>query len=202
MKTVLTLIAMLLPTIALAKPDTTIDCNRHKIFCDILTVKPSINRSYAMELSNYIYKWSKYYGTDSKLSVAIAMQESSLINRDRKGIVLTEDGKRVRGVTDVGVFQLHIDTIDNLNKTLKWDIDFRRLRSDVEYQTQIHTRLLRRKIAICESDRYKVKLKVKDGNEWSCYHSFTYRRRQTYIRDVGVHLDKITKVKLDDPVQD
>jgi len=191
MKTLLTILAIF-PTTVLAKPQTTISCEKHPIFCDILTVKPSINRSYAMELSNYINKWSSYYGTNPKHSVAIAMQESSLINQDRKGTVITKEGKKVRGVTDVGVFQIHIETIANMNERLNWEIDFQRLRSDIEYQTQIHTRVLRRKIKICSSAKYKKKLKVKSGREWACYHSFTPKKRAIYFKDVSEHLNKIS----------
>lgn len=184
-KLTLTILALLLTTVANAKDV----CETHPIYCSILKVKPSINRTFAMELSNYIYKYSQRYGTDPTHSVAIAMQESSLINRDRKETVIDKRGNVVRGVSDVGVFQLHVDTIKNMRESQGWDINFDRLRSDVEYQTYWHIRLLKRKIRICSSKREK--LRVTPGNEWSCYHSYTYKRRQIYLEDVSVHLEKI-----------
>lgn len=116
------------------------------------------------------------------------MQESSLINQDRLGAVLTKEGKVVEGVTDVGLFQLHIHTIENMRKS-GWNIDFERLRTDVEYQTYWHIRLLRSKIRVCEAKREE--LQVKPGEEWSCYHSYTPKLREVYRGLVGRHLAKL-----------
>jgi len=163
-----------------------VDCNRHPIYCQMVKLKPSINRTFAMELSNYIYKYSRKYGTDPMISVAIAMQESSLTNIDRKGALIeTKSGKLVKGVTDVGVFQIHVGTIQNYKKQLGWNIDLQRLRTDVEYQTVWHIKILKRKIRICSRYKYRKRYSIEKGNEWSCYHSFTTweRKRGKFILD-------------------
>jgi hypothetical protein len=53
------------------------DCGRHPIFCKIVELRPSIDKAFAMEASNYIHASSKHYGTDPMESVAIIHQESS-----------------------------------------------------------------------------------------------------------------------------
>lgn len=169
-------------------PSLALDCAKHPIYCNIVKLRPSINRTFAMELANYIYKYSQQFGTSAAHSVAIAMQESSLINQDRLGAVLSKTGKVVHGVTDVGVFQLHIDTIDNMRQK-GWDIDFDRLRSDVEYQTYWHVRLLKEKITVCTKNR--ISLAVPEGEEWSCYHSYTPKHRTNYAALVSRHLGRI-----------
>ena len=103
-------ILMIFPTLGKSKNI----CEKHKIYCKILTVKPSINKKFAMELSNHLYKYTKIYKTDANISVAIAMQESSLRNINKMASV-HHGGKVVKGVTDVGVFQFHVDTINNFN---------------------------------------------------------------------------------------
>lgn len=163
------------------------ECEQHPVYCNILKLKPSMNQTVARELSNYIAKYSKQFGTDPKISIAIAMQESSLINRDREGSVLLKDGSIVQGVTDVGMFQLHIHTIENMRKS-GWDIDFNRLRTDIEYQTYCHIRLLKAKIKVCQN---KKELGVPPGEEWSCYHSYTPKLRQVYVQFVSAHLAKL-----------
>lgn len=53
-----------------------VDCNRHSIFCHIVEIKPSINKQYAMELSNSIYKATQKYSVPKRLFTAIIAQES------------------------------------------------------------------------------------------------------------------------------
>ncbi len=187
MKYLMIILAMLLANQVQAKPN----CERHPIYCKIVKLKPSVNHTFAMELSNYIHMYSRRFGTNPDYSIAIAMQESSIVNRDRMGMVVTKEGKRVRGISDVGVFQIHVGTVYNLQNVNGWNIDFQRLRTDIKYQTYWHTRLLRRKIGVCKAKRKR--LRVKEGNEWSCYHSYTYKRRQVYLSDVNVHLGSLSK---------
>ena len=88
MKYLLTLI-ILFSTISNAKE---INCNIHKIYCDMKKLRPGMDNNFAMGISNSIYRWSKYYGFDAKRSVAIMMQESYLghfKNRVIKGVIKT-----------------------------------------------------------------------------------------------------------------
>lgn len=160
------------------------------MYCKILKVKPGIDRKFAAELSVYVSRYARKFKFDPAISVAIAMQESSLRNINRMGTVLRH-GKLVRGATDVGVFQIHVDTIANLNAAGE-AIDLDRLERDVEYQTYWHARILSDKIRTCKTER--VKLEVRRGNEWSCYHSFTQSRRKVYLKDVTRHLVKLTQL--------
>lgn len=158
-------------------------CNKNPIYCDILTLNPNVNRSFALILSNSISRYSKKFGTDPKISVAIAMQESSFRNIDRQGVVVTKHGQVVHGATDIGVFQIHANTMAYLK------IDGIKLKNDVDYQTYWHVKILRNKIKVCESKRERLEVEL--GTEWACYHSFTPDKRQIYIHKVGAHLSKI-----------
>lgn len=178
---------MLVPVLAQAGTN----CQKNPIYCEILTLQPSIDKKFAKDLSNSISKYSKAFGTDPTISVAIAMQESTLKNKNRMGSVATKDGRVVYGVTDVGVFQIHIHTIANI-KEEGLDIDVIRLQNDVDYQTYWHTKILKKKIVTCRSQREKLNVEL--GNEWSCYHSFTPSQRRIYLRDVSVHLAKLNSI--------
>lgn len=142
-----------------------------------------MNKTFAAELAGYITKYSKQFKTDPRISVAIAMQETAFANINREGSVYTKDKQLVRGITDVGVFQIHVATIAYMG------IDIERLKNDVEYQTYWHVKILAEKIKICKQKRQK--LEVESGDEWSCYHSFTLDKRMEYVEDVGAHLAKL-----------
>lgn len=156
------------------------DCATHPIYCKIKQLNPSLSDGYAMTLSNLIYAGAKSAGTDPMVSVAIAMQESSLVNQHRRGRVVAPSGVVYDGFTDIGVFQIHVDTAEEFN------LDAGRLLNDIEYQVEAHFIILKRKIAVCKSKR--VELNVLYGLEWSCYHSYTKRVRQKYIELVGRYL--------------
>ena len=183
MKNLFYLLPILLLSNSYAKE---VDCEKNKVYCRIIEVSPSTDKNFAMQLSNYIHKYSKQFGTDPMISVAIAMQESSFRNIDKQGSILLSNGRVVRGHTDLGVFQIHINTIENLKKEANWNIDYFKLRNDVEYQTYWHIRILKRKIETCE--KMKDKLNIENGNEWSCYHSYTYKHRIKYVNDVNRYL--------------
>ena len=53
-------------------------CKRNSIYCAIVKLKPTIDKKFAMDLSNSIYKYSRRNNVDPYRVVAIAMQESSL----------------------------------------------------------------------------------------------------------------------------
>lgn len=166
------------PQPALAK----VSCARNPIFCRIVSLQPDIDNRFAFDLSNYIYIYSKKFKTNPYISVAIAMQESSIQNIDRKDFITTDYGYVVYDIADIGVFQINIKTIRNLKK-IGWYINIPRFIKDIRYQTYWHIRLLKRKMDICANNRYK--LMVAPGNEWSCYHSFNYANRIDYY--VHVH---------------
>lgn len=156
------------------------DCDTHPIYCKIRKLNPKLSHSFAMTLSNLIYKSAKSAGTDPMVSVAIAMQESSLTNRHRRSRVVSPSGAVYDGFTDIGIFQIHIDT------AIEMGLDIPRLINDIEYQVESHFKILRRKIDVCTKKR--AKLHVLYGLEWSCYHSYTKSAREKYIHLVERYL--------------
>lgn len=158
-----------------------IACNKHPLYCVIRQLNPSVEHDWAMRLSNLLYKYGKQHDLDPYRSLAIAMQESSLreTNRRDKFILLTEDcGKQsckptyevINGISDMGVFQFHIRTILNNN------IDPLRLNNDLEYAVATHFKILKDKYRICA--KYAAEA-------WSCYHSKSPGLRETYIQAVN-----------------
>lgn len=158
---------------------------KNPILTEILRLNPKVDKAFATTLSNSIARYSKRFNTDPMISVAIAMQESAFANKNREGSVMTKTGQIVHGITDVGVFQIHIATIAYLG------IDVVRLKTDVDYQTYWHVKILAQKIKVCTEQRDR--LDVLKGNEWSCYHSFTPSKRKIYLEDVGAHLAKLIR---------
>jgi hypothetical protein len=191
-KQILSLLAVLIPSLSLA-PTTSLakmelSCPKNPVYCKILALSPKVNKAFAAQLSNLILKYSKIYHTNPMHSVAIAMQESGFENKNRMGVVMDSHGRLVHGVTDVGVFQIHVATIAYLG------IDVKRLARDVEYQTMWHTKILASKIKTCTAQG--VKLGVTPGSEWACYHSFTPAKRAIYVQDVGAHMSKLAHFNL------
>lgn len=167
-----------------------INCETNPIYCQILKVNSRVDKGFALKLSDYISKYSLSFGTNPMISVAIAMKESSIRNQHKMGLILSNDNKEIEGITDFGVFQIHMRTIKDVRERLGWHIDTARLKNDVEYQTYWHTRILKMKIKTCSKPSVKVRRKIKDGNEWTCYHSGTLSKRLTYLKEASPYLKK------------
>lgn len=149
-----------------------IDCNKHSIYCDIIDKKPNIDKSYAMKLSNIIYKYSRKYKQNPHISIAIGMQETGLKeNTHRKQNVIVFDKsfekgyKIVRGYSDICMFQFHVDTISS------HDIDPVKLKSDIDYCVEEHFKLMMQKRKICSH---------LGKDSWTCYHSVNKQPREYY----------------------
>lgn len=170
MKLLLLLFLISFPTLA------KVDCTRHKVFCHIKKVKPTINDKYAMKLSNLIYKYSKKYGTNPIISVAIGRQESGLREVSRKETIIIFNPKPIyiTGYTDICMFQFHSRTI----KAEK--LDAYKLHTDLEYCVEQHIKLLKKKIKICKKRLGK--------DAYSCYHSFNDGPRKVYQKLVERYL--------------
>ena len=143
------------------------NCKKHPLYCQILAYQPKMNKQKAMRLSNYLAYYGKQFELDPWLSLAIAMQESSLIKTKRKqtSLIPTRSCKNERcyithvpgkTLTDVGFFQLHATTV----KEYKFDAD--RLLFDIRYMVVTHYKVLAKKMHQC---RHLGDL------SWSCYHS-------------------------------
>lgn len=148
----------------------------HPIYSKIVELKPSINKSYAMYLSNLLHKYAKRYNQDPFISVAIAMQENQFRNTHRKQqiVVFEKDHyKLFRGYTDICVYQIH------LNTALNYNIDLVKLNKSLEYCVEQHFRILTDKKRMC-------KHLAKDA--WTCYHSNTGVNRLHYKKLVERYL--------------
>jgi len=154
--------------IAYSKSNSTNDCERHPVKCAIKTLQPSIGNGESYLLSNLIVKYSKKHNVDPYRIVAIAMQESSLKNVNK----ISKEGI----ITDVGLFQFHIGTID------MFKLDVRRLQDDVAYAVERACWLLSLKLKECSS-------LGKDA--WACYHSSSTKHRLKYQELVNKHYIKI-----------
>jgi len=161
-----------------------IDCNKHKIYCKIKSLKPKMPYKEAMNLSNVVNRHSKGKGDNPMLAIAIAMQETGLrkISRSQKIIQFSEECGRegcletwavVKGVTDVCMFQFHVQTI------LNYDIDPIKLKNDINYCVTWHFKLMRIKKKQCKSLGSK---------SWSCYHSSSKVLREQYVELVERYL--------------
>jgi len=160
-----------------------VNLEKNPIYGKIIKNKPSINKKYAMKLSNIIYKMSRKYKGDPILAVAIATQETGLKNKHRKQNVLqffnkcnekkcVEKWKVVRGISDVCMFQFHVNTIINYN------IDPIKLKNNIEYCVEWHFKLMNIKKKLCKNM----------DKPWGCYHSRNKRLQNIYINFVERYL--------------
>lgn len=174
--TLLSLVFLTFP--AYAKPNC--DNNTtHPVYCHIIDLKPSIDTTFAMQLSNYISKYSKIYKTDPHRTVAIAMQENSFRNTSPNKEFLTktticqhnnpqqcvDQYSIAEGIQDIGLYQLNIGTIKGFN------FDPIRVMNDLEYATECHFKILKNKMNKCSH--------LKEDS-WTCYHSTTEKFRLKY----------------------
>lgn len=161
----------------------TVNCGEHPIFCHIKKNKASVSNEYAMNLSNTIYKYSTQYNGDSRLAVAIATQETGLRNIHRKQNIIqffekcnndncAEDWRVIKGVSDVCMFQFHVNTITYYN------MDPIKLKNNIEYCVEWHFKLMNIKKKLCR----KMK------KPWACYHSKNKQLRNIYIKFVERYL--------------
>lgn len=169
----------------LSNPAIAVDCEKHKVYCRIVELNPSVNRSYAFKLSNHIYKYANHYGIDPMLSVAIAAQENSFKNRTVEIISVRKEttclNKKCKSqvykkrIYDIGLYQINERTAKAYN------CDVERLKVDIEYSVKCHFRILRSKMNQC---------KHLGEDSYSCYHSKTPEYREDYKEKVEKYLPK------------
>lgn len=177
-------ILLLLPIFMFSLAHAEVDCSKHKIYCKIKSLKPTINNQKAMRLSNIMHKKARKYKGDANLAVAIGMQENSLRQRNRQQNVIQfydvcdaegvcrENWRVVRGASDICMFQFHVNTIT------AYDIDPVKLKNDLDYCVDWHFKLMAIKRKMCR----------KLEKPWACYHSKTPKLREIYIKFVEEYL--------------
>lgn len=162
-------------------------CRTHKVYCHILKLRPKIDKNWALQFSNLLYRYGKRYKMDPMRSLAIAMQETSLKNKNRAQKIIVfkkkcKEGKcensfeTVEGFSDLSIFQFHVETIKY------FDIDPIKLTNSLEYAVDTHYKILKYKQNIC-ADLQK--------NAWACYHSKTPKYQKKYIKMVNRWYPKI-----------
>jgi len=196
MRKLLIVLSLFISTTALSSPQKP-NCTTHKIYCALYKLSPTLDRRYLMKMSNLIYKYSKQYKLSPLLSVAIFMQESSLGTfKHRKDKLLiktktcitepiqfdysshcTEKYEVVRGISDAGVWMFSINTI------VEYDMDIDRVINDLDYSTEWHFKILKKKIKLCKK-RY-------GDQAWGCYNSATKKYHARYVKLVKKWLNKI-----------
>lgn len=163
-------------------------CERNRIYCKMIKLRPDIDREWAMNFSNILYKKAKKYKIDPMISVAIAMQESSLgryffnaktiirpAGNCYENFYTSDKGKKYcveDEPTDVGNFQFSAKTMEH------YKIDLSEL-LNLEYEIEWHLKILKHKMKVCSD--------LKDA-AWSCYHSFTPKFRKDYKKLVERYL--------------
>lgn len=114
-----------------------IDCSKNPIYCQIVKNKPSINKKYAMKLSNLIYKMHKKYHIPSRIFTAILMQESGYsLGAKGKYCGLTSEGVKNCIYTDFGISQIHWKTAE------LWGFDVAKLTTNLEYSVEAGAKVL------------------------------------------------------------
>ena len=139
-----------------------------------------------MKLSNLLVKYGQQHQLDPWRSLAIAMQESSLIYTKRHQTVMIpikkchkgychHSLKSVKAISDVGIFQLHVKTVTH------YKFNALRLLDDLEYMVVSHYQVLVDKIKQCQH---------LGKNAWSCYHSRSPVLRKLYVNKVNRYYQK------------
>ena len=173
-----------------------VDCNKHKIYCAIVNLQPKVDKKYAMKLSNEIYKYSKIYKISWKRSVAILMQETSIIkglNNVQKGLVkktichaetsyveksTCETIYEVQNlITDIGPWQFSVHTV------LLYDMNPEKVENDLAYSTEWHFKILKGKLKAC-AKRYPE-------TAWACYNTASPTKHRIYVQLVDRYYIKI-----------
>lgn len=135
------------------------DCQKNKVYCNILKINPKVDKDNAYKLSNYLYKYAQKHTVDTDIAVAIIAQESMFRDIDTD--------------KDSGIFQFNQGTI------AAYKLDKLRLKFDLEYATEEFIKMINRKSSYCQDKEYP----------WGCYHSSTEVYYNKYIVNVTRYLN-------------
>lgn len=157
-----------------------INCSKHRVFCQIITNKPSMQTKKAMELSNVIFNKAVKYNVSASILTAILMQESSY-TLEAKGKhtgykidPITQEYKKVTIYSDFGIGQIYVGTIE------RYGFDVNRLTQDLDYSVEA--------AAIVLSD-FKRKYKKKEPFNWyTRYNASSKIKRQIYKKLIERYL--------------
>lgn len=180
MRILLIISAMLFTSISYGKDN----CNTHKLYCAIVKLRPGINKTFAMKLSNSIYKASKKHKVDPYRAIAIMRQESSINMDARNKSTKAKSHKEcdewerctivkttTTETTDFGLFQFHIRTMQ------RHDLDVKQVMTDMDFTVNFAIAMIARKVKMCN--------KLWPETSWACYNSATDGKHQAYVNLVN-----------------
>lgn len=126
---------IILISLTIAKPAY---AEEHPIYNQILKNKKSINKVYAMKLSNIVHTVSKRVGVSARLLTALMAQESMYDNK-AKGCVTGLDDlyQESRLCSDYSILQINHRTAKS------YGIEIHRLMGDLEYSVESGARILK-----------------------------------------------------------
>lgn len=146
----------------------------HPIYNQIITNKPSIDKKYAMKLSNVIYRKAKYYDIDPHLFTAILAQESMYkleakncttgLIKGYSALFSTTVYSKARVCTDFGISQIYYKTA----KSYKFNIG--KLTTDLNYSVDAGMQVL----------KFFQRNKERDKYWWTRYNSSGKVNRERY----------------------
>lgn len=161
-----------------------VNCNKHKLYCTIVKLNPRINKTFAMKLSNIIYRAAKKHKVDPYRAIAIMRQESGININARNSSTDTISHKEcdewetcvivktiTTKTTDFGLFQFHIDTMKRAN------LDIRQVMTDLDFTVNFAIKMIADKIKMCS--------RIWPETPWACYNSATEGKHQTYVKLVN-----------------
>jgi hypothetical protein len=135
--------------LAFSDPDSS---PRARDLCQkVMDLQPAADPRWACAFADRLDRYATRHDMDPYLSLAIAMQESSL------------QPDAIGPTGDLGVFQFHPATMRSHG------IERAKLDRGGSYSVEQHLLLLKSKMAMC-----------RDRMGWSCYHSVTPSLRRTY----------------------
>ena len=155
-----------------------VDCEQHPIYCQIKENNPKLDDSFAMKLSNAIYKSTKRHNLRPIVYTAILAQESLY---DVKAVNCTKGFREAypgevniqvypyyregKVCTDFGISQIHWKTVKS------YQFDTKRLVTDVEYAVEAGARVL---------GDMKKRYYPDEDDYWTRYNSSKKTRRDIY----------------------
>ena len=182
------------------------NCDRHPIYCQIKKNNPYLTKKRAMEISNYVYKYTRKHNVDARIYTAILAQESMYSLKAKNcntGIIMKTDEEitkeRMFCRTTVLKGETPIEDISKCREPIKpykrqkvcfdfgiseinfktaerYGFDIKRLTEDLDYSIECGV------IVLADfAKRYKHREPL---DWWTRYNSPTKRNRRIYYDNV------------------
>jgi soluble lytic murein transglycosylase-like protein len=156
--------------------------NYNQTYLQIVKNNPNIDKKLAQKIASHIDTYSKKYGIPAKVYTAIIMQESSYnIKATNKRCGYSNEYNKVACVVvDVGLSQINYKTV------AKYNLDRRKLASDVEYSVKSGAQVLswfHQKYANKEPKTWFCRYNVGTGS-----HTKIHENCHKYIKNVNRYL--------------